>query len=79
MMRKELTGLVQIVLGSRRFLVRFQNGCGNNLLLNHLTIVIVERIPGEKEPEVFVIPEIPDEKVKLEKGYYHCVYVVLRF
>ena len=24
-------------------------------------------------------PEIPEERVTLEKGYYHCVYVVLLF
>ena len=36
-MRKELTGVVQVVFGRRRFLVRFQNGCENNLSLNQLT------------------------------------------
>ena len=30
-MRKELTGVVQGVLGKRRFLLRFQNGCEKNL------------------------------------------------
>ena len=43
--RKELTGVVQGVSGRRIFLVRFQNGCKNNLSSNRLTVVIVENIP----------------------------------
>ena len=46
-MRKELTGVVQGVSGRRRFLVRFQNGCKNNLSSNQLIIVIVDKIPVE--------------------------------
>ena len=41
--------------------------------------MIVENITEEKEPEVFAIPEIPEEQVKLEKVYNRCVYVILRF
>ena len=78
-MRKALTGVVQGVSGRRRFLARFQNGFKNNLSSNQLTIVIVEKISEEKEPEVSEISEIPEEQVELEKGYYHCVYVMLRF
>ena len=78
-MRKELTGVLQGVSGKRRFLVRFKNGCKKNLSLNQLTVVIVENIPDEKEPEVSEISEILEEQVELEKGYYHCVYVMLRF
>ena len=59
--------------------MRFQNWCKNNLSSNKLTVVIVEKIPEEKEPEVSKIAEIPEEQVKLEKGYYRCVYVMLRF
>ena len=51
-MTKDLTGVVQGVLGSRRFLERFHNRCKNNLSSNQLTIVIVENILEEKEPEV---------------------------
>ena len=40
------------------------------------TVVIVEKIPEEKEPEASKIPEIPGEQVELEKGYYRCVYVM---
>ena len=48
--RKELTGVMQGVLGRRRFLARFQNMCEKNLSSNQLTIVIAEKIPEEKEP-----------------------------
>ena len=61
-MRKELTGMVKGVLGNKRFLVRFQNGCKNNLSSNELTIGIVEKIPEDKEPGVYKIDEIPEEQ-----------------
>ena len=77
--RKELNGGLQGVLWRRRFLVRFQNGCKKNLFSNQLTVVIVEKIPAEEEPEVSTIPEIPEDQVELEKGYYHCAYVMLQF
>ena len=57
--------------------MRFQNDCENNLPSNQLTAVIVEKIPVEEEPEVSTIPEIPEDQVKKEKGYYFCVYVML--
>ena len=63
-MGKELTGVVQGVSGRRRFLVRFQNGCENNLSSNQLTVVVVEKILVEEEPEVSRIPEIPEDQVK---------------
>ena len=59
--------------------MRFQNGCENNLSLNQLTVVIVEKIPVEDDPKVFTISEIPEDQVKKEKGYYCCVYVILHF
>ena len=40
-MRKEFTGTVQFLSGRSRFLVRFHNGCENNLPSNQLTVVIV--------------------------------------
>ena len=64
-MRKELTSAVQGLLGKKRFLVRYQDGCKHNLSSNQLTILMVENIPEEKEPEVFAIPEIPEQQVKL--------------
>ena len=67
-MRKELTGVVQGISGKKRLLVRFQDGCKKNLYLNQLTIVIAEKIPEEKEPQVFTNPEIPEEQVTLEQG-----------
>ena len=54
--------------------MRFHNRCENNLSSNKLTVVIVENIPEEKEPEVSEIAEIPEEQVKLDKGYYLCLY-----
>ena len=74
-----MIGLVQGVSGRRRFLVMFQNGCEKNLSSNQLTVVIVENIPVEEEPEVYTIPEIPEEKVRLDKGYYFYVYLILQF
>ena len=61
-MRKYFNGLVQGVSGSRRFMVRFKNGC-NTLSSTQLTVVIVEKVPEEKEPEVSEISEIPEEQV----------------
>ena len=55
----------------------FQNGCKNNLSSNQLTVMIVENIPVEEEPKVYTIPEIPEDQVELEKGYYHCVYLMI--
>ena len=77
--RKELTGVLQGVSGTRRLLVKFHNGCENNLSLNQFTVVTVEKIPMKEEPEVSTIPEIPEDQVELEKGYYCCVYVMLQF
>ena len=57
--------MVQGVLGRMRFLARFQNGCKKNLSLNQLTVVIVEKIPEEKNPEVSKIAEVPEEQVEL--------------
>ena len=67
-MKNELTGVVQDVSGKKRFLVMFQDGCENNLSSNQLTVVIVEKIPEEKELEVSEIAEIPEEQIELEKG-----------
>ena len=78
-MRKELTDVIQGISENKRFLVRFQDGCKNNLSSNQPTIVIVEKILEEKKPEVFMNTEIPEEKVTLGKGYYFCVYFMLRF
>ena len=77
--RKEFNGVAQDVSWRSSFLLRFQNGCKNNLSSNQLTVVIVKKIPEEKEPEVSKISEIPEEQVRLEMGYYQCVYVMIRF
>ena len=64
-MRKQFTGVVQGVSGKNSLLVRFKDGCENNLSLNQLTVMIVENIPEYKEPEVFSVPDIPEEQVEL--------------
>ena len=71
--RKELTGVVQGVSGRRRFLVRFQNGCKNNISSNQLTVVTAHEILVEEAPLVSTIPEIPEDIVESHKGYYVCV------
>ena len=78
-MRKDLIGVVQVLLVKKRFLASFQDGCKNNLYSNQLTILVVEKIPEKKEPEVTKISDIPKEKLELEKGCHRCVYVMLRF
>ena len=72
-------GVVKVISGKKRLFVGFQHGCENNMFSNQLTIVIVEKILEEKEPEVFAIPEIPEDQVELDKGYYRCVHVMLQF
>ena len=78
-MSEKLTGVVQGVSGKKRFLVRFQDGCENDMTSNQLTILIVENSPVEKELEVPTITEIPDDTFTSEKVYYHGVYVMLHF
>ena len=71
--------MVQCVSGRRRLLARFHNRCEKNLEYNQLTVVIIEKIPVEEEPEVSTIPEIREDQVEKEKGYYRCIYVMLKF
>ena len=59
--------------------MRFQDRRENDMTSNQLTVVIVENIPVEEGPKVPIIPDIPGDKVTLEKGYYHGVHVVLHF
>ena len=71
--------MIQEIFGKKRLLVRFNYGCKKYLNSNQLTIVIVDEIPLNKEPEVPTNPDIPEEQVTLEKGYYHGVYVIINF
>ena len=64
-MRNDLTGVVQGFSGKKIFLVRFQDRCERNMSSNQHTVVIVENISEEKEPEVSEIAEIPEEQVEL--------------
>ena len=59
--------MVQRALGRIGFLVRFHNGCEKNLSSNQLIVVIVEKIPEEKEPEVSEIAYMLEAQVELEK------------
>ena len=77
--RKEMTGVVQGVSGRKMLLVNFTDVFENYLRPNQLTIMIVEKIPVEEEPEVPTIPEIPEDKATSENGNYHGVYVILYF
>ena len=45
---------------------------------NQLTVVEAHEILVEEAPEVSTIPEIPEDNVKSNKGYYRCVYVLLQ-
>ena len=77
--RKELTGVAQLISAKKRFLERFQYVWERDMNSNKITIVIVEKIPAEEEPEVPMNTEIPEEKLTLEEGYYNGVYVTLIF
>ena len=59
-------------------MVRFHNGCKNNLSLNQLTVMTAHEILVEEAPEVSTIPEIPEDIVESRKGYYVCVYVIIQ-
>ena len=69
-MRKEFTGVVQAILWKRKFLVRFHDGCENNLSSNQLTVVAAHEILVEEAPLVSTIPVIPKDKNESHKGYY---------
>ena len=74
-MRKELTCVVQAISGKRSFLVRFHDGCKNNLSSNQLTVVAAHEILVEEAPLVSTIPERPEDIVESHKRYYVCVYL----
>ena len=57
----------------------FQYGCENDMTLNQLTVVILEKMPTTQEAEVPRIAEKPDETVPLDKVYYRGVFVLLNF
>ena len=57
---KEMTGVVQEVLGKRKYLLRFQNGLKKDMLSNQITIVVVRSEVEEyiEAREVEMIPEV---------------------
>ena len=62
-----MTGAVQGVSGNEMFLARFYYRCKKDLKSNKLTIVILEKILVDEEPEAPTIIEIPEEQVTSEK------------
>ena len=78
-LRKELTGVVQVVSNKRRLLVRFQYGWEKDLAANKFTVMAVDKIPVDEKPKVPTIAVMPDETVDSEKEYYHSVHVLLYF
>ena len=71
-----MTGVVQEVVGKRRYLVRFQDGLEKDMSQNHLTIVVV-RSEVEEDIEVREVDIIPE--VREELGCYRWVYIYLHF
>ena len=69
-LRKEMNGVVQEVVGKRRFLVRLQDMFENEIYSNQITIVVV-RSEVEEEIEVRKLEMIPE--VHEEFGCYHLV------
>ena len=60
-MSMELTGVVKAILGKRKFLVRFHDGCEKNLSSYQLTVVTPHEILVEEAPLVSTIPVIPHQ------------------
>ena len=58
-LRKDITGVVQEVVGKRIYLVIFQDGLEKEMSSNHLTIVVV-RSEVEEEIEVREVEMIPE-------------------
>ena len=53
---------------------------GESFFLSYLlTIMVVDNILEEKEPMIFMNPEIPEEKITLDQGYYCWFYVIIGF
>ena len=68
--RKEMTGVVQEVVGKRRYLVMFQDGGEKEMLSSSLTIMAVTS-EVEEEIEVREVEMMPE--VVEELGCYHLV------
>ena len=73
---KEMTGVVQEVVGRRRYLVMLHNGLEKDMLLNQI-IVMVFRNEVEDEIEVRKVEIFPE--VREELGCYYWVYIYLYF
>ena len=71
-----MTGVVQEVVGKRRFLVSFQDGLEKEMPPIQITIVVVRSEVEEdiEVREVDMLPVVRDELV-----CYHWVYIYLNF
>ena len=69
MMRKELTGVVKDISGKSKFLVRFHDGCKNNMSSYQLTVMTPHEILVEEAPLVSTIPEIPEDIVESHQDH----------
>ena len=58
-----MIGVEQGIYWKKTFLMRFQDGCKKDLISNQLTVMTIEQISTEEEPEVPRIYEKPDETV----------------
>ena len=71
-----MTGMVQEVVGKRRYLARLQDGPEKEMLQKQLTIVVV-RSEIEEKIQVREVDMIPEVREQL--GCYHWVYIYLIF
>ena len=62
-LRKNLPGVVQEVSEKNRFLVRFQDGCENDITSTQLTVVAVDKSPVGEETWATRIADKSDETV----------------
>ena len=66
--RKDLNFVTEEVSDKRRFLVRFQDGCEQDMTSIQLTVMTVDRIHVTGECDVPSIYTKPKETFDLEKG-----------
>ena len=75
-LRKEITGVVQEVVGNRSYSMRFQDWLEKEISSNHPIIVVVRSVVEENIDvrKVEITPEIREEL-----GCFHWVYIFLHF
>ena len=63
-LRKEMPGIVQEVVGNRRYFLRFEDGSEKDILSSQLTIVVVKS-EVEEEIQLREVEMIPKVREKL--------------